>query len=106
MDPAYAGVFYDRGSRISMPPFDLDSTAGPEKIPEIHISLLDLIFRSKLQSVLRSDESIESIRGEGLRFRIRVGLPSDGGWTEFRSEWIEIDRVGRARLIEYLEAGE
>ncbi|MFD0894202.1 hypothetical protein KBB96_09330 [Luteolibacter ambystomatis] len=102
VDDAYAGVFYNRDeSRISMLPFGLDSTAQAVKPPDIKVSLIDLI--SRLKPALKSDESMAAIDAEGLRFRIRVNLPSDGTEKEVRTGWIQINETGRNNLIQYLE---
>lgn len=102
-DSAYQGVFYNRDeSRMSVPPIGLDPSAESVNAPDIKISLIDLI--SRLKPNLNSHEMREAISNNGLRFRIRTNLPSNGEWTSVMSEWIEVDEIGRGNLMQYLDS--
>ena len=102
-DSAYQGVFYNRDeSKMSVPPIGLDTSTESVNMPDIKISLIDLI--SRLKPKLKSYETREAISNNGLRFRIRTNLPSNAEWTPVMSAWIEVDEIGRGNLIQYLDS--
>lgn len=102
-DPAYQGVFYNRNrSMITMAPVGTDQGVEMTEVPEINISLIDLI--SRLKGALTSREAMAVIEADGLRFRVHLRLPSGGEWTPITSGWISIDKTGRDNLVQYLES--
>lgn len=103
--PQQGGIFYNNKGRLT-PSFNSERTdIGEPVMPEnIDISLMDLI--SGLKEHLATPKSRRLLQQEGLRFRIRFNLPSENGYVDFKSSWIEIDSVGKDYLIEYLDSVE
>jgi len=102
-DPDYQGVFYNRDrSRITVPEIGIDRKPFPSIVPEVRVSLVDLI--SRLKPELSSANAINAIAMDGLRFRIRLSLPGYGNGERLVSRWIDVDMLGRENLKSYLES--
>lgn len=100
VDPAYNGIHYNRSVMI-MPNFGEVATGRVRiEVPEIHLSLENLL--SDIKHILKEPRNLKTLSKAGVRIRFREGISFPEDPADSVSEWIMLDENTRESLINYL----